>query len=55
MGRENGKILKILNNVINMRVIIHLIKSMELECFNGQVEMFTKVSTKRMSEMGMER
>jgi hypothetical protein len=49
MGKENGDLQKD-NSVINMKETMWVIRSMDLEYFNGQVETVIKANTKMMRE-----
>lgn len=54
MGKEDGKVAKVLN-VIIMKEIIVMIKSMAMVFSNGPVEILIKGNTKMMKEMVMEK
>ena len=54
MGKENGKVGKGLI-AITMKVIIVMIKSQDMEYFNGQAGIFIKENIRMMKEMAMEK
>ena len=50
MVKEDGKVEKVLN-AISMKVIINMIKSMDMEYLFGKVEIVTKENIKKTKEM----
>ena len=50
MVKEDGKVEKVLN-AISMKVIISMIKSMDMEYLFGKVEIVTKENIKKTKEM----
>ena len=54
MGRGDGKVVKV-HNAINTRVISALTRNKATVFSCGPVEIFTKVNTKKMKEMDMEK
>ena len=53
-AKANGRVEKGLN-VTSTKEITHSTKNMAMASFSGPRETFTKVSTKKMNAMGMER